>query len=170
MYKLCRHVMPSGAQCNSPALRQKPCCYFHSRLRHATEPTNKVEDLEFHLPWLEDHHAIQIALTQVLSAICASQIDPRRAGLLLRGLQTASRIADRVQDRENSARTVCDEVDADSLAPEETVCEPPDDCTACEKKPTCKNPRSILYEFEERSRKKEEAARNLGKTPPAAPL
>ena len=73
MYNLCRHVMPSGAQCKSPALRQQPCCYFHSRLRHTTEPTEKPEVLNFNLPPLEDRYAVQIALTQVLDGICSGR-------------------------------------------------------------------------------------------------
>jgi hypothetical protein len=147
MYNLCRHVMPSGAQCKSPALRQQPCCYFHSRLRHATESRKKVKVLNLNLPQLEDHHAVQIALTQVLGAICSDDLDPRRASLLLRGLQTAARVADRLKREEDSEREVCDEVSDQGFAPEETVCEPPADCPTCEARSSCKNPRKARSEI-----------------------
>jgi hypothetical protein len=32
MFNLCRHIMPSGAKCHTPALRGKPYCYYHTRL------------------------------------------------------------------------------------------------------------------------------------------
>ncbi len=42
------------------------------------------------LPPLEDTASIQLALIDVLQALAANQLDPKRAGLLLYGLQVAS--------------------------------------------------------------------------------
>jgi hypothetical protein len=42
------------------------------------------------LPPVEDTESIQLALIDVLQALAANQIDPKRAGLLLYGLQVAS--------------------------------------------------------------------------------
>jgi hypothetical protein len=42
------------------------------------------------LPVLEDANSIQVAIMQVLRLILAKQLDPKTAGLLLYGLQTAS--------------------------------------------------------------------------------
>ena len=39
---------------------------------------------------LEDRSAVQLVLTDVLRALAANQIDTKRAGLLLYGLQIAS--------------------------------------------------------------------------------
>ena len=44
----------------------------------------------FELPNPEDRSAIQHAIGQVLQRIAANELDPRRAGLLLYGLQIAS--------------------------------------------------------------------------------
>jgi hypothetical protein len=44
----------------------------------------------FHLPLPEDRSAIQASIGEVLQRIAANDIDPRRAGLLLYGLQIAS--------------------------------------------------------------------------------
>ena len=86
----CRHIMPYGAKCHAPALRGKPYCYFHTRLhRFAAEPPI-APDGALRLPILEDRSAIQIALAQVLDALCSFRLDPRRAGLLLYALQIAS--------------------------------------------------------------------------------
>ncbi len=86
--------MPNGAKCHSPALRGKPYCYFHSRLHQiAVQPKSPNETLT--IPVLEDRCAIQLALSQVLSALASGQIDPRRAALLLYGLQIASQNVER---------------------------------------------------------------------------
>ena len=42
------------------------------------------------LPSIEDAASIQLALIDVLQALAANRLDPRRAGLLLYGLQVAS--------------------------------------------------------------------------------
>jgi hypothetical protein len=94
MVKECRHIMPNGAKCKSPALRGKPCCYFHARLHQmAARPKSPEEPLT--IPVLEDRCAIQLALSQVLSGLASAKIDPRRAALLLYGLQIASQNVDR---------------------------------------------------------------------------
>ena len=100
----CRHIMPNGAKCHAPALRGKPYCYFHTRLhRFAAEPPIPPTDPP--APLLEDRSAIQIALAQVLDALCSSRIDPRRAGLFLYALQIASQnVARNLDDPHHSRR------------------------------------------------------------------
>lgn len=86
--------MPNGAKCHSPALHDKPYCYFHARLHQmAARPKSPEEPLA--IPVLEDRCAIQLALSQVLSALATAKIDPRRASLLLYGLQIASQNVER---------------------------------------------------------------------------
>ncbi len=47
----CRHIKLSGGKCGSPALRGKPYCYFHSRMKehakrlHRKYPSNGIMDL-----------------------------------------------------------------------------------------------------------------------------
>jgi hypothetical protein len=56
----------------------------------------------FHLPLPEDRSAIQAAIGQVLQRIASNDIDPRRAGLLLYGLQIASLNLPKPQSRSQS--------------------------------------------------------------------
>jgi hypothetical protein len=49
-----------------------------------------VHSAPLDLPPLEDTASIQLALIDVLQALAANQLDPKRAGLLLYGLQVAS--------------------------------------------------------------------------------
>ena len=142
MFKECRHIMPSGARCHSPALRDQPYCYFHTSLHRSAAQKSVFDDPSLTLPALEDSSAVQIALTQVLGALSSSKLDPRRAGLLLYGLQIAAQITARPSTRRPTdfVRSVCNEGDGDALAPEKTTCEPPTDCYNCPKRDDCLNP------------------------------
>ena len=81
----CRHVHPSGHRCGSPALRGEPFCYHHHTTRRPpAEPAGTL-----HLPALEDRTTLQQALTAVLARIADGTLGPRRASLLLYGLQIA---------------------------------------------------------------------------------
>jgi hypothetical protein len=145
MYQECRHITTRGAKCQSPALRDMPYCYFHARLhrlsssqtRSQSQTGSQEEPLE--LPPLEDRCAIQIALNQTLSALASSQLDPKRAGLLLYGLQIASRNVTEgsVVLSQEAVRALSVGQDGQELAPERSACEPPEDCYECTQKDTC---------------------------------
>ncbi len=90
----CRHIKVDGIRCGSPALRNEPFCYYHHNTRrpvpkHELEARRGMQGI-FELPNPEDRSAIQHAIGQVLQRIAANELDPRRAGLLLYGLQIAS--------------------------------------------------------------------------------
>jgi hypothetical protein len=162
MFKECRHIMPSGARCHSPALRDQPCCYFHTNLRRSTAPKGKFEDQSLQLPTLEDSSAVQLALTQVLGALSSSQLDARRAGLLLYGLQIAAKITARPSTRRPTdfVRSVSQEADGALLATQKTGCEPPEDCRTCREitRFTCKDPMryTIVWDDDEDEEEAEE--------------
>ena len=139
MFKECRHIMPSGAKCKSPALRDMYFCYFHTSLHRFGEAARRPDNEPLQIPALEDSSAVQLALTQVLDALGSSRLDPRRAGLFLYGLQIASQLAARPSDRSacDSVRSLCYEGDGETLAPEKTECEPPEDCANCPKTADC---------------------------------
>ena len=89
MFPECRHIKTSGGKCGSPALRGQPFCYLHSRLRERTaRPPRPFEALE--LPPLEDRGAIQLAISEIVTALANYTIHPKRAGVLLYALQIAS--------------------------------------------------------------------------------
>jgi len=90
----CQHIKVNGEQCGSPALKGRRLCFFHNRWREARIEFNKAGSFHyletFDLPMIEDAESIQVAIMQVLRLIIAKHVDPKTAGLLLYGLQTAS--------------------------------------------------------------------------------
>ncbi len=88
----CRHLKTNGIQCGSPALKNRPLCFFHdSWKRHCQAAQNPAKDGPvFELPLLEDADSIQMAIMQVTQHLLCGRIDPKLAGLLLYALQTAS--------------------------------------------------------------------------------
>src|SRR5438270_230680 len=88
----CRHIFTDGRRCASPCLRQQEFCYYHHTTRRpVANPTQRrTRRSTFNLPLPEDRSAIQASIGEVLQRIAANEIDPRRAGLLLYGLQIAS--------------------------------------------------------------------------------
>src|SRR5580704_14216803 len=88
----CRHIFTDGHRCSSPCLRQEEFCYYHHTTRRPVgNPKQRRRRCStFHLPLPEDRSAIQASIGEVLQRIAANDIDPRRAGLLLYGLQIAS--------------------------------------------------------------------------------
>lgn len=88
----CTHIKTNGTQCGPPALRGRRFCYFHKNWREQRVQLNAKHSAcaSITLPVLEDADSIQVALMQVLRLILAGQVDPKMAGLLLYGLQTAS--------------------------------------------------------------------------------
>jgi hypothetical protein len=97
MYNECRHIFTGGKKCQSPALKEQNFCYFHQSNRkrrapkaQAYEPYIPPQDATHNLTPLEDDDAIQLALSDVVLALAANRIDPRRAQILIYGLQVAS--------------------------------------------------------------------------------
>jgi hypothetical protein len=88
----CRHIFTDGHRCASPCLRQQEFCYYHhsSRKPIANPRQRRSRRSTFDLPLPEDRSAIQASIGEVLRRIASNDIDPRRAGLLLYGLQIAS--------------------------------------------------------------------------------
>jgi hypothetical protein len=141
MRKECRHIMPNGRQCESPALRGTPYCYFHTRLHRLAAAPPTAPDAPLKFPILEDRSAIQLALAQVFDALGSSRIDPRRAGLYLYGLQIASQNVDR--DTTIVSRlavpTMTVTPSGDELAPESSHCWMSDECYNCDQRDTCED-------------------------------
>jgi hypothetical protein len=93
MYNECRHIFTSGKRCQSPALRDQDFCYFHQANRQRSNTSRRSgqpSTLVHHLPPLEDADAIQLAISDVVLALAANRIDPRRAQIIIYGLQVAS--------------------------------------------------------------------------------
>jgi hypothetical protein len=124
----CRHIKTSGGKCASPALRDQPWCYFHARQREraAERRTTPAVPLSHALSNLEDRSAIQHAITHVLMALADYQIDTKRAGILLYGLQLAStnaKDAAQIVASESVAELTRSE-DGEEMAPEGATVRP----------------------------------------------
>jgi hypothetical protein len=86
MYQECRHIMPSGAKCHSPAMRGMA----HTPARRAAYGQSRARKKPLKLPAMVDRNAVLVAINQVFDAISSSTITPRSAGQLLFGLQIVS--------------------------------------------------------------------------------
>jgi hypothetical protein len=88
----CRHIFTDGHRCASPCLRHEEFCYYHHTTRRpVVDPRQRRSRRStFDLPHPEDRSAIQSSIGEVLRRIAGNEIDPKRAGLLLYGLQIAS--------------------------------------------------------------------------------
>ncbi len=88
----CRHILPEGRRCGGVCLRNEEFCYFHHTTRRPVEnaAARKARLGTFELVMPEDRAAIQLAIGQVLERVASNDLDARRAGLLLYGLQIAS--------------------------------------------------------------------------------
>ena len=137
MYLACRHIKPNGVRCKSPALRGHAFCYFHSRL-HSASRISVMDDLKLPVP--EDPGAIQIAISQVFDALLSSRLDPKRARLLLAGLQIASRnLPRKSMPSPDSVESLTCTDEGDDLAPELRICNGFDVCKGCPYAETCPN-------------------------------
>ena len=94
-FRTCDHLKEDGVYCSSPALRDQRYCYFHLNLRarrvQAARARLHGDSRRFQMPILDNMHAVQAGIQQVVDALADDRIDNRRAGLLLYALQqTAS--------------------------------------------------------------------------------
>lgn len=122
----CRHIFTEGRRCGSPCLRNEDFCYFHHATRRPVEDAaaRKARLASLDFTWPEDRAALQLSLCQVLERVASNDLDPRRAGLLLYGLQIASLNLPRPVE-ETASRPFVEEIVHDerhgALAPRSTV-------------------------------------------------
>ena len=98
-FRECRHIKTDGKKCHSPAMRGSAYCYFHSRPRRrlpaskplAANSAGKAPEQLIDTSRIGTHGSIHDAITQVIGALGSSRMTPRRAAVLLYGLQVAAR-------------------------------------------------------------------------------
>src|SRR5260370_1511473 len=102
----CRHIFTDGHRCGSACLHHEEFCYYHHTTRRpvANPKQRRSRRSTFDLPLPEDRSAIQSSIGEVLRRIASNDIDPRRAGLLLYGLQIASLNLPRPQNTQRNAK------------------------------------------------------------------
>jgi hypothetical protein len=122
----CRHIFTDGHRCGSPCLRREEFCYYHHTTRRPIENPNerRARSSTFHLPLPEDRGAIQCAIGEVLQRIAANEIDPKRAGLLLYGLQIASlNLPKAIETKREPVEEIVSHPQYGTLAPQTEVVE-----------------------------------------------
>ena len=99
------HLRPALRQPLSPAARTY--CHYHlSTRRPIQNPASQTPLEPFALPVLEDRASIQPRhLPGLLARIASNELDPKRARLLIFGLQIAIRALPRVSHTDNPQRT-----------------------------------------------------------------
>ena len=122
----CRHIFTDGHRCGSICLRGEPFCYYHHTTRKPAPRKSLGQRSSFDLPLPEDRSAIQSAIGMILQRIASNDLDPRRAGLLLYGLQIASLNLPKPQpQREEEASEQVHEITTDpelgTLAPQTEI-------------------------------------------------
>ncbi len=131
---LCRHIKTNGLQCQAPSLREAVYCYFHTRLhRHhaAYRPQGDaaryvIAGQHVQLLALEDHEAVQTALSVVINALALGQLETSRATALLYGLQLAAMNAGKLNTQPyapNIVRTIDSSPEGLDLAEQGTTIE-----------------------------------------------
>ncbi|MFZ0478885.1 MAG: hypothetical protein WAL71_07025, partial [Terriglobales bacterium] len=120
----CQHLLTSGAQCGSPALRDQKYCYYHQQNRpQPPEPNVEGEssaEPQLLIPLLEDAYSIQVVIRQVMQLLVQKKTDPKTAGLLLYALQIASSNLARMDDEEPQPEDVVVDLDKVAETPLET--------------------------------------------------
>lgn len=93
-YRTCDHLKEDGIYCSSPALRDQRYCYFHlnARARRVQAARHRLhgEPCRLQIPVLDNMHAVQAGLQQVVDALADNRIQNRRAALLLYALQQSA--------------------------------------------------------------------------------
>jgi hypothetical protein len=89
MIQNCRHIMPSGLRCKSPAMRGSAFCYFHARAQRPARP-GRAPEARIEIPAVLDNAGILQAVHQILQALGSGNISSRRAGILLHGIRLAA--------------------------------------------------------------------------------
>ena len=91
----------------------------HHREQPNTHGSASAEATSLDLPPIEDTASIQLALIEVLQALAVNQLDTKRAGLLLYGLQVASANAKHCKIPSHGVRSITHTDDGIPLAPQE---------------------------------------------------
>ena len=86
--KECRHIMPTGRRCQSPAMRGSAFCYFHGRPQRRAPARRPIEN-PINVSLVFEAESAQNACNEIVQGLAANRISNRRAALLLYGVQLA---------------------------------------------------------------------------------
>ena len=75
MFAECRHIMPTGRKCHSPALRGKPFCSQHAKLHFLSPAARRPKEIAF--PDIENLPGLEAAVAKALTALSSPLTDTR---------------------------------------------------------------------------------------------
>ncbi|HTW44437.1 MAG TPA: hypothetical protein VMD58_02735 [Acidobacteriaceae bacterium] len=90
MYALCRHIMPTGHHCQSPALTGQRFCYHHSRQRRLTARPKRPHSITIPFEFPEDRAAIQTNYQLTVLSIVEGRLEPRQANAIIHAYRAAA--------------------------------------------------------------------------------
>src|SRR5208283_2311580 len=83
--RTCRHIMPTGRPCQSPAMRESVYCYFHAHL-HGPSHRMPQPRIPLKLPPTDSPRAIRESVCIIGNLLLARKINPSEAGRILYGI------------------------------------------------------------------------------------
>jgi len=86
--KLCRHIMPTGRNCQSPAMRGSAYCCHHRGPQKSGRRASKRVETNLELAPIADPADIHLNADRILRALASNQISSSKAAILFQGLQT----------------------------------------------------------------------------------
>jgi hypothetical protein len=85
--KTCRHIMPEGRTCKSPAMRGSAYCYYHGPQK-PPRSVSKITEMEFEIDDLVEPSCVPIIGNQILRAMATNRLSSGRASVMLQTMQT----------------------------------------------------------------------------------
>jgi hypothetical protein len=93
-YKTCTHIHDNGYFCQSAAVAGREYCCYHlrhrGRLMRMAQARARSQRFDLQMPPLENMHAVQSALSQLVEGVAAGMIDLKQAHFLLSALRQAA--------------------------------------------------------------------------------
>jgi hypothetical protein len=87
---MCRHIMPTGELCQSPAVTRRRFCYHHSRQRSITARPKRYGSVRIPFQFPEDRASIQINFHLAAQAVVEGKLEPRQANAITSAYRAAA--------------------------------------------------------------------------------
>ena len=90
MYKMCRHIMPTGHHCQCPAVKNALFCYHHGRQKRLTARPKRPYSVTIPFVFPEDRASIQINYQLAVLAVLEGKLEPRQANAIINAYRAAA--------------------------------------------------------------------------------
>lgn len=132
-YSLCRHIMPTGSHCNSPALKSQKLCYYHNRVKTITGRPKRPASVRIPFQFPEDRLAVQMNFHVAVQAMVEGKLEPRQLSAITRTYHAAAanlKAGPLVPTRiKHPVERVILSPDEEEVAPAREACHPDEELT-----------------------------------------